>query len=260
MAKILAIKDHKNPTEGYSLLGMAVREYGYGQYRTFVSNFVSEYIRDVLLQKFVGVSLLEKAAILLSDDESNHKNPACNELFKEVVAELLISENGVEWAVREGLQCDSDETRVPMKWLPFERKLERCIRGTTPEFLDMEENVLYSPSDFDFPLVHHMFKCGDELAVFRVIRNCGNRDIVNSCSIKALIEKVGLPDTSKLRLYLISSPSVADTIMIDFNTSDSKTDSTPQGNDGSGFAALSYSVIRLPRGYCNAPVVSPPLL
>ena len=251
--KILSIQKHRNPTEGYSILGMDVPTSGDDQYKTFSSGFVSEYVRGVILQKIAGISLQEKAAVLSADDEFGHNNPACNDLLKEMVAELLTSEKGVMWTVRTGLLCDSIESKVPTKWLPFEKRVERCDRGDIPRFTDMEENVLYFPSDLKFTLVHHMVKCGDELFAFRVIWNCSDRDRITSSIIKELQMRLGLSDVSKLKLFLIPSLSIADTIMIDLDTSVPTLDSTSEEAVSAEYLNLKYSVIKLPKGYCNAP-------
>jgi hypothetical protein len=251
--KILSIKNHRNPIEGYSILGMVVPTNGDNRYKTFASDYVSEHIRDIMLREIAGISLQEKAAVLSADDEFDNNNPACNYLLKEIVAELLTSGKGVEWSVRPGLLCNSVEPKVPTIWMPFEKKVEKCEKGNTPRFADMKENVLYFPSDLNFPLVHHMIKYGDELVAFRVIWNCDDRDRVTSSTIKALLNRVGLPDISKLKLFLISSLTVADTVMIDFDTSVSTLDSTSEEAASAEYLNFDYSVIKLPKGYYNAP-------
>jgi hypothetical protein len=251
--KILSIKNHRNPIEGYSILGMVVPTSGDKQYKTFASEFVSEHVKDIMLREIAGLSLQEKAAVLSADDEFDHKNPACNYLLIETVAELLTSEKGVEWTVRPGLLCDSIEPKVPTKWLPFERKVEKCDKGNTPNFADMKENVLYFPSDLNFPLVQLMIKSGDELVAFRVIWKCGDRDRVTSSTIEALRNRVGLSDISKLKLFFISSLTVADTVIIDFDTSVSTLDSTSEETASAEYLNLNYSVIKLPKGYYNSP-------
>ena len=62
-----------------------------------------------------------------------------------------------------------------------------------------------------------------------------------------------MPDVSKLKLFLIPSLSVADTIMIDLDTSVPTLDSTSEEAASAEYLNLKYSVIKLPKGYYNAP-------
>lgn len=137
----------------------------------------------------------------MKNDNSGTDDVLCRSLYEEFLATLFTTLHGIIMTSRKA--------ETP-EWIEFKLQLRSTRRGPCPKFNDMECDVLYWPSDDNFPAVEFFYRSEEgRLVAFQVSRQRSNVKSITESAYKSFLNHVGLEDSTKVTLILVPTPAMA---------------------------------------------------
>ena len=195
------------------VMAMIVERSGEGRFRNYKTDFVSVDVQRQVETKVLAVSLEERIVVLMKNDQSGADDVRSRFLYEGVLATMFTTPPGVNWT------CKNAQSG---KWGEYKLKLKSTIRGSCPKFSDMDCDVLYWPSEDNFPAVEFFYRSPqDRLIAFQVTRQRSNaaKEITES-AYSSFLGRVGLEDSTNVTLILAPSPTEANESSINFVPTD----------------------------------------
>jgi hypothetical protein len=221
---LLRCGDIESPQVSSFLAQYRVQRNGNDTFLDYSNDIASKYIVDQLMGKFSACSLEERRHALVRNDDTGFMETACEKLYAGLLADSLTASGGVTWRkrraqFRQHASGSKSRSAVPAviepDWEVLALSLKRVERSVPPRFADMEEGVVYHPTDEPFPAVDFIFKSdGGALVGIKVTRKrVESAERVKAGEVLDLLERLGLSaaDANKLELVLVPHPNVQGT-------------------------------------------------
>lgn len=191
------------------VMAMIVERSGEGRFRKYKTDFVSVDVQRQVESKVLAVSLEERIVVLMKNDQSGADDVRSRFLYEGVLATMFTTPPGVNWT------CKNAQSG---KWGEYKLKLKSTIRGSCPKFSDMDCDVLYWPSEDNFPAVEFFYRSvQDRLIAFQVTRQQSNAaKVITESAYRSFLGRVGLEDSTNVTLILAPSPTKANESSINF--------------------------------------------
>jgi hypothetical protein len=172
--------------------------------------YVSESVREQIVEKFYSVDLAFRIQTLIQNDKTGYKDKICRDIYESVIFDLLTGDDDIEWKkIPFTLDGQKNGTAEILK-LPKMKK----NRESPPKFTKMERNTLYQPIQGNYPAVDMMFVSeSGELVGINVTRQNKDKQISYS-AIEKWINEMGVNDLSKVRIAVVPSPIEVDSYKI----------------------------------------------
>ena len=185
------------------VMQMNVTRSGPGRFKKHATEFVSKKVRMALEVNIANVDLKDRIAILVRNDKKGFRNDVCPKAYETVVSDLLTSRTGLNGMI-SNKSNDGSTT-----WADFNIKLKALECAKPPILSAMEEEVLYYPTNVNFPAVEFFYKDGDRLIGFQTTRQTDKSKAVKLSAFTEFPASVEFRDNTKVLLYLVPTPSRA---------------------------------------------------
>lgn len=207
------------PEISHFLVQYKVAQEGEDKFRSYSIDVANRYVRERLQEKFDARSLEERRLTLIRNDDTGFMETECERLYEGALADSLTVNGGVTWRRRRAdfFPATSGRKRaVPTAagsdWEEFSLSLKRVERSAAPNFADLEEGVIYQPTEKNYPAVDFIFKSGKGVLVGVQVTRMQTKAAkkVKAGAVLDLLARLGLTaaDASKLELVLVPRPKM----------------------------------------------------
>jgi len=175
-------------------------------------NIVNRSTLDKLTDLWKKVDLFQMRRTLIRNDETGYMEIASHKIYEEVISHQLI--RGVSWQKRK----INDQ-----KFISFSLNLEKIVDGKPPIFSDMKPNVLYYPTQQNFPAVEFFWKTEDKkFYAVQVTRSEKKVKEVSASALDSMYKLLEIPESTEVKIALCPKPKLASSMNIQITGGHSK--------------------------------------
>ena len=201
---ILNIGDIENDEVSHYILQYDVQTSGNRPFAFKGAQFASPRTAEQLQSKILSVSIRTKITTLMKNDETGYCNDVCPQIYESVVGQILTMPQNIIFE-RKSFPDGS--------WEEASMKFREHVSGRVPKFDELEEGVLYTSLNTNFPVVDHILKKEGVVFGIQVTRNTSLKRDVKEKTWDKLFEQLGIKP-SQFRFILCPSPHLVNDYQI----------------------------------------------
>eukprot|EP00178_Gracilaria_changii_P018664 TRINITY_DN534_c1_g3_i1.p1 TRINITY_DN534_c1_g3~~TRINITY_DN534_c1_g3_i1.p1 ORF type:complete len:559 (-),score=62.77 TRINITY_DN534_c1_g3_i1:1035-2711(-) len=210
-SNLIRFESIEHPEVSHHLAYFKVKVSGPRPFTNATIDLINENVEAELRRVWLSVSFFDKVLALIRNDETGYMETACQNLYEDVVADILTKKFSCR---RKMVTCgfaisdEGDDGEL------FSSKcVSQRVNEVVPSFDEMEQGVLYVPLKRNFPLGDMLWICDDVLYVANATRQSSGSKKVSG--IEQFSKELGVPPGTKVCVCVVPKPEMYDKLKVE---------------------------------------------